>query len=128
MKPVPGDEVARELVGVQEVDLAEQEGVVVVGDPPPTAVDLQDAGLVEVEAMLEALPTSTVPGSRSSPRPRTRSGLSGRSGCFISSCATSIRNPSTPRSSQNRATSCMASRTAGLRQLRSGCSRRNVWR
>ena len=49
-------------------------------------------------------------------------GLSRSSGSFISMCATSMRNPSTPRSSQKRRTSSIAARTPGWRQLRSGCS------
>ena len=40
---------------------------------------------------------------------------------------TSMRKPSTPRSSQKRSTSCIASTTSGLRQFRSGCSGRNGW-
>ena len=41
---------------------------------------------------------------------------------------TSSRKPSTPRSSHVRTTSRSAARTSGLRQFRSGCSGRNVWR
>ena len=39
-----------------------------------------------------------------------------------------MRKPSTPRSSQNRRVSSIASTTSGLRQLRSGCSLRKLWR
>ncbi len=39
--------------------------------------------------------------------------------------ATSMRNPSTPRSSQNRSTSRNSACTSGLRQLKSGCSGAN---
>jgi hypothetical protein len=54
-------------------------------------------------------------------------GLS-RNWSSLSRCQiTSTRNPSTPRFSQKRMTSCMAARTAGLRQLRSGCAVRNAW-
>ena len=41
---------------------------------------------------------------------------------------TSMRKPSTPRSSQKRSTPCMASTTSGFDQLRSGCCGRNRWR
>ena len=37
---------------------------------------------------------------------------------------TSTRKPSTPRRNQKRSTSCIAARTSGFRQLRSGCSAR----
>ena len=40
-------------------------------------------------------------------------------------CATSMRKPSTPRSSQNRRTESNSARTSGLSQLRSGCSGAN---
>ncbi len=52
-------------------------------------------------------------------------GLSARSGSLPRLWTTSIRNPSIPRSSQNRMTSCAASTTLGLSQFKSACSRRN---
>ena len=51
-------------------------------------------------------------------------GTSGSSGSLPMRCTTSTRKPSTPRSSQKRSTSCIASTTSGLSQLRSGCSGR----
>ena len=41
---------------------------------------------------------------------------------------TSIRKPSTPRSSQKRSVSCIAATTSGFAQFRSGCSGRKRWR
>ena len=55
-------------------------------------------------------------------------GWSGSASSFPIRWMTSARKPSTPRSSQNRRTSCIASTTSGLAQLRSGCSARNRWR
>ena len=52
--------------------------------------------------------------------PATSGGSSGRSGSLPMQWMTSARTPSTPRSSQKRSTSCMASSTAGWSQLRSG--------
>ncbi len=50
---------------------------------------------------------------------------SGKSGSRPMAWTTSMRNPSTPRSSQKRMTPCMASTTSGLSQFRSGCWGRN---
>jgi hypothetical protein len=47
-------------------------------------------------------------------------------GCSNSVAMASSRKPSTPRSSQKRTAAHMASLTAGLRQLRSGCSGRKA--
>ena len=55
-------------------------------------------------------------------------GSSGRAGSLPMAWITSMRNPSTPRSSQNRRMSCMAASTSGFAQFRSGCSGRNRWR
>ena len=41
---------------------------------------------------------------------------------------TSMRNPSTPRSTQRRIMAWTASRTSGFSQLRSGCLRVKRWR
>ena len=49
------------------------------------------------------------------------SGMSGSAGSLPMRWTTSARKPSTPRSSQKRSTSCIASTTSGLSQLRSGC-------
>ena len=46
---------------------------------------------------------------------------------FASVCAMSTRNPSTPRSAQNRSVSRKYCRTSSLPQLRSGCSLVNRW-
>ena len=56
------------------------------------------------------------------------SGRSGSASSFPIRWMTSARKPSTPRSSQKRRTSCIASTTSGLAQSRSGCSARNRWR
>ncbi len=56
------------------------------------------------------------------------SGESGSSGCLNRPAATSIRKPSTPRSSQNRSTFSNSTGTSGLRQFRSGCSGVNMCR
>ena len=56
------------------------------------------------------------------------SGMSGSAGSLPMRCTTSARKPSTPRSSQKRSTSCIASTTSGLSQLRSGCWGRKVCR
>ena len=55
-------------------------------------------------------------------------GLSRSAGSFMIRRTASSRKPSTPRSSQKRSTSSMAASTAGLRQLRSGCSVRKECR
>ncbi len=52
--------------------------------------------------------------------PATAGGSSGSSGSLPMQWMTSARTPSTPRSSQKRSTSCMASTTAGWSQSRSG--------
>ncbi|CFE41199.1 Uncharacterised protein [Mycobacterium tuberculosis] len=51
-----------------------------------------------------------------------RSGESGRPGGLAMPCATSMRKPSTPRSSQKRSVFSKSSRISGLSQFRSGCS------
>ena len=48
--------------------------------------------------------------------------MSGSPSGFAMPCATSMRNPSTPRSSQNRSVFSRSSTTSGLSQFRSGCS------
>ncbi len=53
---------------------------------------------------------------------------SGSPGFFARPCATSIRKPSTPRSSQNRRMSSNSARTSGCSQFRSGCSGANMCR
>ena len=53
---------------------------------------------------------------------RGSAGCRGTPSSLIRCQITSTRKPSTPRSSQKRSTSYIASRTSGLRQLRSGCS------
>ena len=55
-------------------------------------------------------------------------GRSGRPSGFAMRCTTSIRNPSTPRSSQNRRVSSIASRTSSFDQSRSGWFGVNRWR
>ena len=47
---------------------------------------------------------------------------------MIIAWATSIRKPSTPRSSQNSRIASNSARTSGLDQLRSGCSGAKTWR
>ncbi len=59
--------------------------------------------------------------------PTMASGTSWGCGSLPMALMTSMRNPSTPRSSQNRRTSCWASSTSGLAQFRSGCSGRKRW-
>ena len=59
--------------------------------------------------------------SSSTARTRRRTSWSSR-------CATSMRKPSTPRSSQNRSVSSIASASSGLPQLRSGCAAVNSCR
>ena len=51
--------------------------------------------------------------------------MSGRPGGLAMPCATSMRKPSTPRSSQNRSVFSRSSNTSGLSQFRSGCSASN---
>ena len=46
--------------------------------------------------------------------------MSGSPGGLAMPCATSMRNPSTPRSSQNRSVFSRSSKTSGFSQLRSG--------
>lgn len=53
---------------MEQVDLAEQERVVLLGDPPPTSVDIEHAGLVEVVAVLDAFPVLDRPGLSQSSR------------------------------------------------------------
>ncbi len=53
---------------------------------------------------------------------------SGRSGCLNRPAATSMRKPSTPRSSQNRRVRSNSSAISGLRQFQSGCSGVNMCR
>ncbi len=55
-------------------------------------------------------------------------GASGRPGTLTRPCATSIRKPSTPRSSQNRSTDSISSPTSGLVQSKSGWVVSNRWR
>src|SRR4029450_567505 len=50
---------------------------------------------------------------------------SGRPGALAIELATSIRNPSTPRSNQNRKIPSNSSATAGFSQFQSGCSGAN---
>ncbi|CAM5735161.1 hypothetical protein SALBM311S_10370 [Streptomyces alboniger] len=56
------------------------------------------------------------------------SGESGRSGCLKRPAATSMRKPSTPRSSQKRSVRSNSSATSGVRQFQSGCSGVNMCR
>ena len=66
--------------------------------------------------------------SLSSSRPPASSAprvTSGRPGSLAMPCATSIRKPSTPRSSQKRSVRSRSAATSGLDQSRSGCSAAN---
>src|SRR5882757_6106132 len=56
---------------------------------------------------------------------RQPGGLSGKAWSFTNPLATSIRNPATPRSNQNRNISSNSVRTSGFSQFRSGCSGAN---
>src|ERR1700688_5281278 len=66
---------------------------------------------------------------RSVPVNRSRTmGLSARSGRLKRADATSMRNPSAPRSSQKAMMRSNSERTSGFHQLRSGCSGAKRWR
>ena len=95
-----------------------------------SSVDLADRDAVAVE-LLEHPADAAKPLVHASASPR-RGGapgsLSPSAGSLPILWTTSIRKPSTPRRSQKRSTSCMASATAGSSQLRSGCSGRNECR
>ena len=47
---------------------------------------------------------------------------------LVSMCATSMRNPSTPRSLQKRSVVTKSARTSGFAQLRSGCDTSKLWK
>jgi hypothetical protein len=77
MQPVRWYEVAGQLVGVEEVDLAQQERVVLLGDPPPAAVDIQHPRLIQVVPVLEPLPVLDRPGLPQVSRPKDTPGVVG---------------------------------------------------
>ena len=103
----------------RQIDFADQHAIVkFIDDPAQSGDDLMYFGLIR-RIGLGSL-------SMSGPSP-VQVGLGGlsRNAASLTRCEiTSTRNPSTPRRSQNRSTSCIAARTCGLRQLKSGCSAR----
>ena len=96
---------------VEEVDLAHRHAVAVV---------LLEHGADAAQQLVAARPVLVL-------APRARSPTPG-SGSLPSRWTTSMRKPSTPRSSQKRSVSCIAASTSGLAQLRSGCSGGNECR
>ena len=101
MKLVAGVEECDQALLVEDVDLAHRHAPVVLLEHGPHAADLVAARPV----LVLAPGPSPTPGSGSVP----------------SRCTTSMRKPSTPRSSQKRSVSSIAASTWGFAQLRSGC-------
>ena len=60
--------------------------------------------------------------------PSASTSRSGKPGALAIELATSIRNPSMPRSNQNRRIESNSSATSGFSQFQSGCSGANRWR
>ena len=90
--------------------------VVRVEDRPPLGVDL--VHVVAVERRMQA-----VVGAGRRARPAREAA---RARSFVSMCATSMRNPSTPRSDQNRSVRTKSARTSGLRPVQVGLLDREV--
>ena len=86
---------------------------------PELGQELDQVGLVLVVDVVLAVPAAKPGEPVGAGR---RGGFEASSACLKKALKTSSRKPSTPRSSQPRIIASWAARTAGSRQLRSGCS------
>ena len=107
--------IGRHLLGGQQEDLAD--------DDPVPGVAVEEPADVPQSRWVTGTSLRAEWGM-----PAISGGSSGSRGSLPMQWMTSARIPSTPRSSQNRRTSCIASTTPGSSQLRSGWADSNRWR